>query len=266
MVNEQILSNKDTVIQEMPLEQATQAGALSLFGEKYDDVVRVLSIGGDFSKELCGGTHVNRAGDIGLFKITAETGVAAGIRRIEAVTGEGALEWVQNNDRILDKIATLLRSDKENAENKLTQQMERSHQLEKEIAQLRDKIVNHSYQNIEENAVHIGELKVLATTLEDADPKALRNTIDRLKQKLGSAVLILASVAKDDQINLVAGVTKDTTNQIKAGELVNFVANKVGGKGGGRPDLAQAGGNNPAALDTALASVPDWVRLQLGIS
>ena len=263
LVNRQILENKDTQIQMMSFDQAKQSGAMSLFGEKYDDIVRVLSIGGEFSRELCGGTHVNRAGDIGLFKIIAETGVAAGIRRIEAVTGEGALHWIEADDRKLTRIAELLKTDKESVDSKLRQQTRKLHELEKEVLQLRGKLASSASSDMAAAAVDVGGIKVLTSTLGGADPKTLRDTVDQLKNKLGSAALVLASVSSANKINLVAGVTKDSTDRIKASDLVNFVAEKVGGKGGGRADMAQAGGDNPAALDAALAGVPDWVRKRL---
>ena len=263
LVNRQILENKDTQIQMMSFDQAKQSGAMSLFGEKYDDIVRVLSIGGEFSRELCGGTHVNRAGDIGLFKIISETGVAAGIRRIEAVTGEGALHWIEADDRKLTRIAELLKTDKESVDSKLRQQTRKLHELEKEVLQLRGKLASSASSDMAAAAVDVGGIKVLTSTLGGADPKTLRDTVDQLKNKLGSAALVLASVSSANKINLVAGVTKDSTDRIKASDLVNFVAEKVGGKGGGRADMAQAGGDNPAALDAALAGVPDWVRKRL---
>ena len=263
LVNRQILENKDTQIQMISFDQAKQSGAMSLFGEKYDDIVRVLSIGGEFSRELCGGTHVNRAGDIGLFKIISETGVAAGIRRIEAVTGEGALHWIEADDRKLIRIAELLKTDKESVDSKLRQQTRKLHELEKEVLQLRGKLASSASSDMAAAAVDVGGIKVLTSTLGGADPKTLRDTVDQLKNKLGSAALVLASVSSANKINLVAGVTKDSTDRIKASDLVNFVAEKVGGKGGGRADMAQAGGDNPAALDAALAGVPDWVRKRL---
>lgn len=263
LVNQQILMNQATQIQEMPVEKAKQSGALSLFGEKYDPIVRVLSIGGEFSRELCGGTHVHRAGDVGLFKIISETGVAAGIRRIEAVTGEGALNRVETNEHQLSRIAELLKTDRDNIDTRLAQQLESLRKLEKEVEQLRGRMASSIGNDLGATAVDVGGIKVLATTLDGAQPKTLRDTVDQLKNKLGTAVLVLASVSSANRVNLVAGVTKDSTDRIKADELVNFVAGKIGGKGGGRADMAQAGGNDPAALDAALAGVPDWVHEHL---
>jgi alanyl-tRNA synthetase len=241
-----------------------QSGAMSLFGEKYDDTVRVLTIGGEFSVELCGGTHVPRAGDIGLFKILSETGIAAGVRRIEAVTGAGALQWVERVQSRLDNVAALLKADADSIESRLEQLVDRSRKLEKEVAQLKGKLASSAGDDMAGEAQDIGGIKVLARLLEGADPKSLRDTVDQLKNKLGTAAVVLATV-EDTRISLVAGVTKDSTSRIKAGDLINFVAQQVGGKGGGRPDMAQAGGGDPDKLDAALASVPDWVRQQLAM-
>jgi alanyl-tRNA synthetase len=262
LVNHKILENVETEIRVMPLEQAMKSGAMSLFGEKYQDTVRVLKIGGNFSTELCGGTHVKRTGDIGLMKIISESGIAAGIRRIEAVTGEGALNWVEENHRKIENVASLLKTDTESMENKLILQLERIRKLEKELEQFKSRMASSAGDDMAAEAVEIDGIKVLAKTLEGADTKTLRDTVDQLKNKLGTAALILASV-QDNRVSLVAGVTQNRTDRIKAGDLVNYVAGKVGGKGGGRADLAQAGGNDPAALPAALASVPDWIRQQL---
>ena len=263
LINRTILENSPTRVEIMPLEKALESGAMSLFGEKYDDVVRVLKIGGTFSNELCGGTHVEHAGDIGLFKIISEGGVASGIRRIEAVTGEGALDWVDHTQHSLDQITQVLKSDRDNVEAKLLAQQEKLRKLEKEVEQYKARLASSAGDDMLDSAVDIGGIKVLACTLDGADAKTLRDTVDQLKNKLGTAALILAAV-NDNKVNLVAGVTADSTSRIKAGDLVNFVARQVGGKGGGRPDLAQAGGNDPAALPAALSGVPDWVRQQLG--
>ncbi|MBF8269907.1 MAG: alanyl-tRNA synthetase [Gammaproteobacteria bacterium] len=261
-VNAKVIENLDTQVAVLPLEQAKKTGAMSLFGEKYAEMVRVLTIGGDFSVELCGGTHVRRAGDIGLFKIVSETGIAAGVRRIEAVTGAGALDRVAQTERLLEQTAQLLKTSRDNILVKLTQQLEQIRSLEKAGEQLQSRLAASAGADMVSAAMDIGGIKVLASMLEGADPKALRETLDQLKNKLGSAVLVLATV-KDGKVSLVAGVTRDCTDRIKAGELVNFVAQQVGGKGGGRPDMAQAGGDNPAALPQALASVPDWIRQRL---
>ncbi len=262
LINEQILANEDTQIHVMPLEQAKESGAMSLFGEKYDDNVRVLSVGGEFSKELCGGTHVRRAGDIGLFKIISETGIAAGVRRIEAVTGMGALAWVENVEAKMQHVSDLLKTDIESVDSRLSMQVEKIRKLEKELEQLKGKLASSAGSNMADGAEVIDGINVIAKVLEGGDPKTLRDTVDQLKNKLGTAVLVLATV-NDDKVSLVAGVTKDSTDKIKAGDLVNFVAQQIGGKGGGRPDMAQAGGNDPAALDGALQKVPDWIREQL---
>ncbi|MBI4005741.1 MAG: alanine--tRNA ligase [Gammaproteobacteria bacterium] len=262
LVNLKILENVETVIEIMPLKMALKSGAMSLFGEKYDDTVRVLKIGGTFSTELCGGTHVKRTGDIGFMKIISETGIAAGIRRIEAVTGEGALAWAEVNQRKLMQMAQYLKADRETVESKVVQMIERMRKLEKEVEQLKAKLASSAGDDMAAEALDIGGIKVIARTLDGADPKTLRETVDQLKNKLGTAALVLATV-QDNKVSLVAGVTKDKTYLLKAGELVNFVAQKVGGKGGGRADLAQAGGNDPSGLEAALASVPDWVRKRI---
>ena len=258
LVNRKILENIDTEIRMMPLDQALKSGAMSLFGEKYDEQVRVLNIGGDFSVELCGGTHVARAGDIGLFKFVAETGIAAGIRRVEAVTGLGALALVEAEEAQLDDLARLLKSDRNKLTAKLEQVLERSRRIEKEMEQVKEKMAGQAGAELSRQAEIINGIHVLARRLDGADPKALRDTVDQLKSKLGTAVIVLGTV-KGDKVSLVAGVTKDSTDRVQAGDLVNYVAQQVGGRGGGRPDLAQAGGNNPSGLQSALASVPGWV-------
>jgi alanyl-tRNA synthetase len=262
LTNATILENEQTSVELMPLDKAMESGAMSLFGEKYENDVRVLNIGAGFSTELCGGTHVLSAGDIGLFKIISETGIAAGIRRIEAVTGQGALVWVDESESRLGRIAKILKSDREGIESRLEIMLERSRKLEKEVDQLKSKLASSAGDDMASNAEEIAGIKVLAKHLDGADPKTLRETVDQLKNKLGTAALVLATV-KDDKVSLVAGVSKDATDKIKAGELVNFVAQQVGGKGGGRADMAQAGGSDPAKLDAALASVPNWIKQQL---
>ncbi|MBI2994191.1 MAG: alanine--tRNA ligase [Gammaproteobacteria bacterium] len=259
LVNHIILANAPTRVEVMPLEQALQSGAMSLFGEKYDARVRVLTIGGEFSVELCGGTHVPHAGDIGLFKIVSESGIAAGVRRLEAITGEGALSRVEENDDLLEQCARMLKTDSGSVAVKLEQLMERMRKLEKEIEQLKGRMASSAGDDMAEEAVDVGGIKVLARTLEGADPKTLRDTVDQLKNKLGTAALVLATV-KDSKVSLVAGVTADSTDRVKAGDLVNFVAQQVGGKGGGRADMAQAGGNDPSRLEEALASVRRYVE------
>ena len=263
LVNRRILENIDTEIRMMPLDEALKSGAMSLFGEKYDEQVRVLNIGGDFSVELCGGTHVARAGDIGLFKFTAETGIAAGIRRVEAVTGQGALALVEAEEAQLAELARLLKSDRGKLTAKLGQVLENSRRLEKELEQVKGRMAGRAGAELGEQAELVNGIHVLARNMDGADPKTLRDTVDQLKSKLGTAVIVLATV-KGDKVSLVAGVTKDSTDKVQAGELINYVAQQVGGRGGGRPDLAQAGGNDPSALQSALASVPDWVDQRTG--
>ncbi len=262
LVNTKILDNDETQVQVMPLEKAKSSGAISLFGEKYEDVVRVLNIGGEFSCELCGGTHVERTGDIGAFKITSESGIASGVRRIEATTGIGALDWIESTEDKLQRIARLLKSDTETVDSKLTAQLEKNHKLEKELLDLKSKLTSSAGSDLIQNAEVIDGISIIARSLDNTDPKNLRDAVDQLKNKLGTAVLVLATV-NDSKVSLVAGVTNDTTSRIKAGELANFVAEQVGGKGGGRPDMAQAGGDNPKELESALAKVPQWVRDQL---
>jgi alanyl-tRNA synthetase len=236
---------------------------MALFGEKYDDEVRVLRIG-DFSTELCGGTHVGRAGDIGLFKILGEGGVAAGVRRIEAVTGEAAFDYVLESEHRLRDVAGLVRGSRDDVEDKVRQLIERSRKLEKEVASLKDKLASGRGRDLAAEAETIAGIKLVATTVEGADAAALRNAVDQLKSQLGSAVIVLGSAGADGKVTLIAGVTADATSRVKAGDVVNFVAQQVGGRGGGRPDLAQAGGTDSARLPDALASVQDWVRERLG--
>lgn len=262
LVNSEIRANAAAETKLMPYEEAVASGAMALFGEKYDDEVRVLSFGG-FSTELCGGTHVSRAGDIGLFKIVNESGVAAGVRRIEAVSGQGAFEWVAQSDRVLREIAALLKAGREDVEDKVRQLVDRGRKLEKEIAGLKSKLASGPGNDLSGTAVDIAGLKVVATRVDGADAPALRDAVDQLKNKLRSAAIVLASVQEADKVVLIAGVTADQTSKVKAGDLVNFVAQQVGGRGGGRADLAQAGGNDPTKLDQALAAVAPWVEAKL---
>lgn len=262
LVNARILANDATEIEVMPLEAALQSGAMSLFGEKYDNEVRVLKIGGDFSTELCGGTHVARSGDIGLFKIVSVAGIAAGVRRIEAVTGRGALQWADQSERRLGRVAELLRAEPDTLEDRLIQLLERNRKLEKEVEQIKSKLASAAGDDLLVAAVDVGGIKVLARSLDGADPKTLRETVDQLKNKLGSAALVLATV-QESRVSLVAGVTSDYSERVNAGELVNFVAAQIGGKGGGRADMAQAGGSDPSHLQQALDQVPAWVRERL---
>ncbi len=260
LVNRQIRANAPVETALMSYDQAVEAGAMALFGEKYGDEVRVLRIG-EFSTELCGGTHARRAGDIGLFKIVMEAGIASGVRRIEAVTGQGALDYIGETEKNLARIAAAVKGGREDAVARVNQVLERNRKLEKELEQLKAKLASSQGSDLAAQAVEINGIKVLAAKLEGGDAKALRDTVDQLKNKLGKAAVVLATV-NGDKVALVAGVTKDETGRIKAGELVNFVARQMGGKGGGRPDMAQAGGNDPAALEQALASVAAWVREQ----
>lgn len=261
LVNQWILGNDDVETRISSVDEAIESGAMALFGEKYDEQVRVLRIG-DMSTELCGGTHVRRAGDIGLFRIISETGIAAGVRRIEAVTGLAALDRVDEQRSRLKRVADIVKTDPDKVDQKIGQIMERSRNLEKELAQLTASMAASKGGELAGQAEEIDGLNVLAAALDNADVKTLRDTVDQLKDKLQPAAIILASV-EDDKVRLVAGVSKSATDRIKAGPLVNFVAQQVGGKGGGRPDMAQAGGNDPAALGAALQGVSDWVREQL---
>ena len=261
MVNAHIRANDAAVTRVMTIDDAMNSGAMALFGEKYDDEVRVLSLG-EFSVELCGGTHVQHTGDIGLLKIVAESGIAAGVRRIEAVTGEGAMHWVNRNESHLQRVAELVKGSRDDVDEKVVQLLERNRALEKELQQLKGKLASSEGSDLASQAIDVDGVKVLAARMEGADVKALRDTLDQLKNKLGSAAVVLAAV-NDGKISLVAGVTKDRTGEIKAGELVNAVASQVGGKGGGRPDMAQAGGSQPENLDSALQSVTGWVQQQL---
>jgi len=258
LVNQQIRANAVAETRVMSIDDAKQSGAMALFGEKYGDDVRVLSMG-EFSVELCGGTHVDHAGDIGLLKITAESGIASGVRRIEAVSGETAMLWVASNEDRLQRIADLVKGSRDDADEKVAQMLDRQRTLEKELKQLKGKMASSQGSDLASQAVEVNGIKVLAARLDGADSQVLRDTLDQLKNKLGSAAVVLATV-DGDKVSIVAGVTKDRTGQLKAGELVNFVASQVGGKGGGRPDMAQAGGNQPEHLDAALESVPGWVE------
>ncbi|MDT8405359.1 alanine--tRNA ligase [Sulfuriflexus sp.] len=258
LVNEQIRANHAVDTRLMAIDDARASGAMALFGEKYADEVRVLSMG-DFSIELCGGTHVKRTGDIGVFKIINETGIAAGIRRIEAVTGPGGLKRIAEDETRLDNIAKLLKGNREDIDDKVAQLLDRQRKVEKELEQLKAKLATSAGTDLAAQAVDVGGIKVLAARLDGADAKALRDTVDQLKNKLGTSAVILGA-AEGDKVTLIAGVSKDATDRIKAGDLVNSVAQQVGGRGGGRPDMAQAGGNDPAALDGALDSVAAWVK------
>ena len=261
LVNQQIRANAGVETRVMSYDDAVAAGATALFGEKYGDSVRVLSIG-EFSTELCGGTHAKRAGDIGLCKIVMESGIAAGVRRVEAVTGQAALDYVADTEKNLSAIAGLVKGSRDDVATKVEALVERSRKLEKELEQLKSKLASSQGDDLVNQAVEINGIKVLAAKLEGGDAKGLRDIVDQLKNKLGQAAVVLATV-DGDKVSLAAGVTQGETKLIKAGELVNHVAQQIGGKGGGRPDMAQAGGNNPAALDSALASVSAWIESKL---
>ncbi len=261
IVNAWIRENDMVETRIMSLEDARASGAVALFGEKYSDQVRVLRMG-EFSTELCGGTHAKAVGDIGLFKIIAESGIASGVRRIEAVTGERAIEWIAQEEQNLRTIAEILKAGREELADKAAQLVENNRRLEKELEQIKGKLASAAGSDLAASAVEVEGVRVLAAKLDGADPKSLRETLDQLKNKLGSAVIVLAAVS-GDKVSLVAGVTQDQTARLKAGDLIREVAEQVGGKGGGRPDMAQAGGNRPEALDGALASVEGWVRQRL---
>jgi alanyl-tRNA synthetase len=261
LVNSAIRRNAPAETRVMALDEAVAAGAMSLFGEKYESDVRVLSIG-DFSMELCGGTHVERAGDIGLFKILSESGVAAGVRRVEAVTGKTAYEWVVHTDQVLRDIAALLRGSREDVDEKVRELVDRSRRLEKEVQQLKSKLASGQGSDLTSQAKDVDGIKVLAARIDDADAKSLRDAVDQLKSKLGSSVIVLATV-QEGKVVLVAGVSADLLTRMKAGEIAGAVAAQVGGKGGGRADFAQAGGTQPENLGKALAGVESLIRSRL---
>jgi alanyl-tRNA synthetase len=262
LVNSQIRANTPGEIRVMDYDAAVGEGAIALFGEKYDKDVRVLRIG-DFSMELCGGTHVERTGAIGLFKVISESGVASGVRRIEALTGEGALAYVEQNDALLKDLANVVRGSRDDLGDKVREQLERVKQLEREVRALKDRLASGKSVDLAAGAVDVQGVKVVATKVDGADAGALRSAVDQLKEKFKSAVVVLASVENPAKVVLVVGVTDDQTGRIKAGELAGAVAAQVGGRGGGRADFAQAGGSKPEALDAALASVREFVRARL---
>ncbi|MEB8002639.1 alanine--tRNA ligase [Escherichia coli] len=261
LVNAQIRRNLPIETNIMDLEAAKEKGAMALFGEKYDERVRVLSMG-DFSTELCGGTHASRTGDIGLFRIISESGTAAGVRRIEAVTGEGAIATVHADSDRLSEVAHLLKGDSNNLADKVRSVLERTRQLEKELQQLKEQAAAQESANLSSKAIDVNGVKLLVSELSGVEPKMLRTMVDDLKNQLGSTIIVLATVA-EGKVSLIAGVSKDVTDRVKAGELIGMVAQQVGGKGGGRPDMAQAGGTDAAALPAALASVKGWVSAKL---
>ncbi|KVX50486.1 alanine--tRNA ligase [Burkholderia cepacia] len=260
IVNNEILANAPGIVRVMPYDEAVKGGAMALFGEKYGDEVRVLDLG--FSRELCGGTHVSRSGDIGFFKIVVEGGVAAGIRRVEAITGDNALRYVQELDARVNEAAAALKAQPSELTQRIAQVQDQVKSLEKELGALKSKLASSQGDELAQQAVEIGGVYVLAATLDGADAKTLRETVDKLKDKLKSAAIVLAAV-EGGKVSLIAGVTPDASKKVKAGELVNFVAQQVGGKGGGRPDMAQAGGTEPANLPGALAGVKGWVEERL---
>jgi alanyl-tRNA synthetase len=263
-VNGQIRANTQVLTRLMSMEDAMAAGAMALFGEKYGDEVRVLSMGeDDFSVELCGGTHVARTGDIGLMRIVSESGIASGVRRIEAVTGAGALARIEETERQLASVCDVVKASADSVAAKVAALRSENRELEREIARLKQKLASGTGADLTSAAVEVAGIKVLAASVEGADPKSLRDTLDQCKNKLGSAVILLAAV-NDDKVALAAGVTRDLTDRVRAGDLMQEFARRLGGKGGGRPDMAQGGGTDVAALPEALRAVPDWVSGQLG--
>lgn len=261
-VNVEILANSEVSKEVMPIEAARSKGALALFGEKYGEEVRVVSMGGDYSVEFCGGCHVDRTGDIGLFKIVSESGISAGVRRIEAVTGHGALALIEREQDVLREASSLLKTGTDNLLDKLSGLLSQNKALEKQLAQLKAQMAASAGDDLGSRAVELAGIKVLVANLEGFNPKSLRDTVDQLKNKLGDSVIVLACAA-EGKVNLVAGVSKALTDRIKAGELVNMVAEQVGGKGGGRPDMAMAGGSQPENLSVALESVQPWLEARL---
>jgi alanyl-tRNA synthetase len=261
LVNQQIRGNHSLVTKLMNLDEAKAAGAMALFGEKYAEDVRVVSMG-DFSMELCGGTHVSRTWDIGFFKIVSEGGIAAGVRRIEAVTGEKALDLVQSQGQQISQIASLLKTDPQGLFTRIEHVLEQNKLVEKELEKLKRQLASSATTDVLSEVYEIQGVKVLSTVLQGIEAQALRTMVDDFKNQLGSAIIVLG-IAEDNKVSLIVGVTKDLVSKIRAGELVNFVAQQVGGKGGGRPDMAQAGGSQPQNLDSAIASVQAWLEEKL---
>jgi len=263
LVNAEIRKNSAADIRQLSYDAAIKSGAMALFGEKYGDEVRVLRFG-DFSTELCGGTHVSRTGDIGLFRITYEGGIASGIRRIEAVTGDGALEAIRIMDGAMKRVAGALRATPAELEAKVSQLLDRQKKLEREVTSLKAKLASGHRADLAEGAVSVKGVQVVATVIEGADAQSLREAVDSLKGRLGSAVIVLGTATEDGKVSLVAGVTADLTQKIRAGDLVGEISKIVGGRGGGRPDFAQAGGTDPSKLEAALAAVEPLVFAKLG--
>jgi len=261
LVNREILANTEADVGVMPIKEAMAKGAMALFGEKYGDIVRVLQFGA-FSVELCGGTHVARTGDIGLVKVTGESGIASGVRRIEAVCGRHALAWLSNLEALIDDVASIVKSDRSNLPGKVKQLIDKQRESDKTLDQLRQQLSAQASGDLSEQAVEIAGIKLLVSRVDGADAKSLRDTVDRLKDQLSPAAIVLGMV-DGDKVKLVVGVTKELTDRLPANELINVAAEKIGGKGGGRPDMAQAGGSKPAELDDALALIPDWVANKL---
>ena len=261
-VNQQILANSKVEKEVMPIQRAKDSGAIALFGEKYGDHVRVVTMGGEFSVEFCGGCHVNRTGDIGFFKIVSETGISAGVRRIEAVTGNGACEFVREREQVIKELGALVRSGPQDLVSKVKQINDANRVLEKEVDVLKSKIAKSAGNELVEQAIDIGNVKLLVTKVDGFSSKSLRDSVDQLKNKLGTSVIVLAAVS-EGKVSLVVGVSKDLTQKIKAGQLVNMIAEQIGGKGGGRPDMAMAGGTDCSSLPKALDSVEAWVKAKL---
>ena len=262
LVNDQIRLNSEVKTEIMPIEEARDKGAMALFGEKYSAEVRVLTMGGGYSIELCGGTHAGRTGDIGIFRVVSEQGIASGVRRIEGITGAAALAGIESLEDSAAESAELLKSDKENYIEKLRLLIKQNRKFEKEISQLNMKLTSGAGNDMTEMAIDLGEAKLIVNQLDGADPKTLPEVLDRLKNKLGTGVVVLGSV-NDGKVSLIAGVTKDLTGKVNAGDLINHVASQVGGKGGGRPDMARAGGTDAGALPAALDSVVEFVKSRL---
>jgi alanyl-tRNA synthetase len=261
-VNAQILANSVVSKEILPIEQAQEKGALALFGEKYGKEVRVVSMGGEYSIEFCGGTHVDRTGDIGLFKIVSESGISSGVRRIEAVTGRGALAFVEREEQTLKQVCDIVKSNADDVLEKVQQLASNNKALEKQLEQLKSKMAASAGSDLASQAEEISGVRVLAAVVEGFNPKTLRDTADQLKNKLGSSVVVLITAA-EGKVSIVVSVTKDLVEKVKAGELANMVALQVGGKGGGRPDMAMAGGTDVSAVPTAAASIKPWLEERL---